>query len=141
MKTSTVLLGVICVLSVHVAVGDRMEDLQNCIQEFSSNMQKVLQQVMSGDASQVKEKMCPMMKDFLKCAMRASSDKRPTDAELEDLKKQMASSMTGMQSVDCDLDVNAIADEVYGAAGIARPMSILALAAAALCALFLSKRM
>ena len=92
-----------------------------------------------GDMTKAKEEICPMMKNFMKCALRASSDNRPSDSELEDLKKQLDSSTETMKAIDCGLDINELADEVWNAAGVARPLSLVALALAAIAAMFFSR--
>ncbi|RUS77880.1 hypothetical protein EGW08_014354 [Elysia chlorotica] len=116
--------------------------MQNCLKKLSDDMQGFLGQIMSGgDASKLKDKICPVLTTFVKCAMRASSDSRPTEAEMDKLRQEVAKGSQQLQGIDCNLDFDAIADEVWSSAGVARPLSIMALAVTAMAAMFAAKRM
>ena len=115
------------------------EEMQECVKGISSKMQEFVTKAMSGgDMSSMKDEICPVMKDFVKCAMKAGSDKRPSDAEMDELKKQVAQSTSQMQGIDCQINFDQLADEVWNAAGVARPLSIVALVVAAIAAMIAS---
>ncbi|KAK3772121.1 hypothetical protein RRG08_061205 [Elysia crispata] len=138
MKTSTILLAFVCAVSLRMAMGGA-EEMQECVKGISSKMQEYVTKAMSGgDMSSMKDEICPFMKDFVKCAMKASSDKRPSDAEMDELKKEVAQASSQMQGIDCQINFDQLADEVWNAAGVARPLSIVALVVAAIAAMIAS---
>ncbi|GFR98061.1 hypothetical protein ElyMa_006340500 [Elysia marginata] len=139
MKFSIILLAFVCTVNLHMVWGGEKE-MQNCASKIASIMQKFLNKGLTGgNINDAKEEMCPALKDFFKCALKASSDSRPSDEDLKDLKKQLAANTQQIKNVDCGININQMADEVWNAAGIARPLSTVALALAVFVAMFVSK--
>lgn len=139
MRTSIVFLAFLSLASLHVANGGPNE-LKDCATEFGKKIKGFLTKLLTGgDMSNAKQEICPHMEVFTKCAMKASYDKRPSDSELADLKKSLTTSNQNINKIDCGIDMAKVADQVWNAAGIAHPLSLVATTLAAFTAMLASK--